>query len=220
MSWFIRVSRYLSVHMIYAQEMPNSCGMASIMMVNFKMKRDTMMAGLATGAKLSSIPLVGAAAGQAVMKAAIDYAVKTEPEVYKEYTKVTGSPYDGSSYSNAKFFPKVLKNLGLGDWECVNVGEAGFAAASKAATEKGAPVIGHVKWNKGAHFVVIDEHHFGNGMVNDPGDGELHVTTMTDGSAITYTPSEPLFSFSLGGKRGTYAAGTSGTFSGWIVRKI
>ena len=135
MSWFIRVSRYLSVHMIYAQEMPNSCGMASIMMVNFKQKRDTMMTGLAAGAQLNNLPLVGPAAGQALMKAAIDYAVKSEPEVYKEYTKVTGSPYDGSGYSDCLFFPKVLKNLGLGEWEAVYVGPTGFSAAAKAASE-------------------------------------------------------------------------------------
>jgi len=218
MSWFIRVSRYLSVHMIYAQEMPNSCGMASIMMVNFKQKRDTMMTGLAAGAQLNNLPLVGPAAGQALMKAAIDYAVKSEPEVYKEYTKVTGSPYDGSGYSDCLFFPKVLKNLGLGEWEAVYVGPTGFSAAAKAATAK-APIICQVRWANGAHFVVIDEYHFGDGMVNDPGDGELHVTSMTDGNAVTYTPSEPLFSFSLGGKRGSYGPGQTGTFSGWIVRK-
>ena len=39
----------------------------------------------------------------------------------------------------------ALLQLGLGDWECVFVGEGGFYAAAKAATDKGTPVIGRVR---------------------------------------------------------------------------
>lgn len=220
MSWFVRISRFASVHMVNSQHAQNSCGMASIMMVNFKMKKGVMMAGMAAGASVSVVPVIGQFVGATLSKAAIDYAVKTEKQVYAEYTKVTGSPYDGSQYSDAMNFPAVLKNLGLGDWECVNTGEAGFAAAAKTATGNGAPIIGHVVWDGGgAHFVVIDEFHLGYGCVCDPWDGELHVTRMASGSSVTYNASDTMISFSIGGQRHDYPSGSTGKFSGWMVRR-
>lgn len=220
MSWFVRITRFASAHMVYAQHAQNSCGMASMMMVNFKMKKGLMLAGMAAGGAVSVVPIVGSFVGQTLSRMAFDAAVKTETQVYAEYTRVTGSPYDGSQYSDAMKFPAVLKNLGLGDWECVHVGETGFAGASERATESGAPVIGHVVWNGGgAHFVVIDEHHFGYGCVCDPWDGHVHVTRMEDGKAVEYDAGTGPLGWDLGGRRNTYPAGQKGKFSGWIVRR-
>lgn len=117
MSWYVRLTRFLSAHMVYSQEAENSCGMASIMMINFKQKKGGMMTGLATAGHAASVPVIGQAMAGPIAAAAINYAVTTEPTVYKAYTKVTGTPYDGSDYSDAKFFPQVLKDLGLGEWE-------------------------------------------------------------------------------------------------------
>lgn len=220
MSWFVRVTRFASVHMVYAQHAQNSCGMASIMMVNFKLKKGLMLAGMAASSSMSVVPVVGSFIGGTLSRRAFEAAVKTEKQVYAEYTKVTGSPYDGSQYSDAMHFPTVLKNLGLGNWECVHVGEAGFAEAAKSATNAGAPVIGHVVWNGGgAHFVVIDENHFGYACVCDPWDGHLHVVRMRNGDPVTYNADDTPIGWDVGGKRNDYPKGSSGKFSGWIVRR-
>ena len=212
-SWFARVDRYASVHAVRSQaiitrngkDKSNSCGIASIIMVNFKMKKHLVVAGVAAGAAVSSVPILGGFVGGQLASAFIDNAVKTEPEVYRIYTSVTGSAYDGSAYSDALKFPSVLLQLGLGDWECVFVGEGGFYAAAKAATDSGTPVIGHVVWNSGgAHFVVIDEVHstFGGKLcVCDPWDGELRLVSATSGSPVNYDPSGHVWSFSAGGNR-------------------
>lgn len=219
MSWYIRLTRFLSAHMVFSQEAENSCGMASIMMINFKQKKGTMLAGLSAAGQVSAIPGIGQAIAGPMASAAISYAVTTEPAVYKAYTKVTGTPYDGSDYSDAKFFPQVLKDLGLGEWELFfSASESSFPADAAAAT-KTAPIIARVKWAKGAHFVVIDEFHGNAACVCDPWDGEVHVTGMPPGQAAPYLPGDAVISFSLGGSRHSYGAGTSGTFSRMMVRK-
>ncbi|MBL8898455.1 MAG: hypothetical protein JNM84_12535 [Planctomycetes bacterium] len=220
MSWYVRLTRFASVHMVHSQHAQNSCGMSSIAMINFKMKKGLLFAGMAAKAGFSIVPVVGSHVGSMLAKAAIATATKTEEQVYAEYTKVTGAPYDGSQYSDAMHFPAVLNNLGLGNWECVNVGEGGFAKAAKSATDSGAPVIGHVVWNGGgAHFVVIDENHLGYGCVCDPWDGHLHVVKMSDGKAVSYDAGNEPIGFDLGGKRNDYPTGQMGKFSGWIVRR-
>jgi hypothetical protein len=114
----------------------------------------------------------------------------------------------------------VLGNLGLGNWECVNAGEKGFAKAAKTATGKGAPVIGHVVWNGGgAHFVVIDEFHLGYGCVCDPWDGHVHVTKMENDKTAAYNAGDTPIGWDLGGKRNDYPKDSVGKFSGWIVRR-
>lgn len=219
MSWYVRLTRFASAHMVYAQHAQNSCGIASMMMVNFKQKKGSLLAGLAAANAASAIPLVGGVLSSSIVEAAISNAVASEKGVYAAYTKVTGSPYDGSQYSDADHFPKVLKNLGLGDWEVYDMPANSFAATAKAATDK-APIIARVEWNGGgAHFVVIDEFHMGYACVCDPWDGELHVVSMPKNQKVTYNANDRIISISFGGTRNTYPAGNTGVFSEWIVRK-
>jgi hypothetical protein len=221
-NWYVRLTRYASAHMVYAQMAQNSCGIACMMMVNFKMKKGLMAAGVAAGGAVSVVPVIGSFVGASLAKSAIDDAVKTEKEVYREYTKVTGSPYDGSAYSDMDMFPAVLRNLGLGNWvtEDAPGGAAGFAAAAKSHVARGAPVIGCVEWNANSrHFVVVDEFHGDNACVCDPGDGQLHVTKMKDGASITYNAGERVIAWSVGGKKGDYPTGQTGTFNAWITRR-
>ena len=105
-SWFMRIDRYASVHAVRSQDTvkkdgadsSNSCGIASILMVNFKQKKHLMVAGISTGASIASsgAPL-GTFIGGALAKSSFDQAVKEEPEIYKIYGDVTGSTYDGST---------------------------------------------------------------------------------------------------------------------------
>ena len=76
MSWFSRISRFASVHMVRSQDKSNGCAMSSIAMVNFKMKKGLMFSGMAAGASLSVSPIPGASyLGQTLARAAIDYAI-------------------------------------------------------------------------------------------------------------------------------------------------
>lgn len=228
-SWFIRLTRYGTVHAVRSQDTikkggadsSNSCGIASMLMINFKQKKHLMAAGLSAGAAISSSGVPGGTyIGGQLSKLALEQAVKEEPEIYKIYSDVTGSIYNGSSYSDAMKFPEVLRRLGLGTWSCDWVGPGGFYDAAKASTDKGVPVIGHVTWNSGgAHFVVVDDTHGGTVTVCDPWDGEVHIPDAKPGQTINYDPSGWVWSFSLGGNRHKYDAASPGTFSGWIVRK-
>ncbi len=206
MSWHISLTRFASAHLVKKQDAVNSCGIACILMVNFKVKKGLMFAGLSAGSAVSAVPVPGATfAGATLSKAAVAMAVKTEPEVYRIYGDVVGSVYDGTSYTDAKKHPEVLRRLGLGNWECFWAGETGIANAIKAQAKAGAPCIVHVKWKAGgAHFVCIDEVHspFGSpyACVNDPASGEVVVTELGS-SPIGYLDN-------------------AGVFSGWIVRRV
>jgi hypothetical protein len=133
-------------------------------------------------------------------------AVKTEPQVYKIYGDVVGSVYDGTSYTNATKHPEVLNRLGLGNWECFWAGPDGIAAAIQAQAKAGVPCIVHVKWKAGgAHFVCIDDVYspFGSpyACVNDPARRRGGGDGAECGSPVSYLDN-------------------SGSFSGWIVRRV
>jgi hypothetical protein len=206
MSWHVSLTRFASAHIVKKQDQVNSCGIACILMVNFKMKKGLMAQGISAGISVAAAPIPGSSfVGASLSKAAIGWAVKSEPEIYKIYGDVVGTVYDGTAYTNGLKHPAVLRKLSLGNWECVDVGQGGIAAAVKAATEAGTPCIVHVTWKSGgAHFVCVDEVYqpFGTAYacVNDPGDGEVVVTEMPAAGSVSYKDN-------------------TGTFSGWIVRR-
>lgn len=225
-SWFVRLDRYGDVHMVRAQDkiiqsgsdVSNSCGIASILMLNFKVKKHLMLAGIEAGAAVSTVPIVGGFVGSQLVRASVDYAVKSEPEVYKIYGSVIGSTYDGSSYTYATKHPPVLKQLGLGEWEGVYIGPNAMYDAIKATVESGYPCIVHCAWNSGgAHFMVVDGVHATSIAVCDPWDGELRIVDAASNTPIKYDPSST-FSFSFG-ERHEYDSASPGQLSGWIVRK-
>ncbi|MDB5414947.1 MAG: hypothetical protein JWR10_3282 [Rubritepida sp.] len=205
-SWHVSLTRFASAHLVKQQDQVNSCGIACILMVNFKIKKGLMAAGISAGSSVSAVPIPGASyVGATLSKAAVGWAVKSEPEVYKIYGQVVGTIYDGTSYTDCQNHPAVLVRLGLGNWECVYVGQAGMASAVKAAVSAGAPCIAHVTWKAGgAHFVCIDDVYSPLGTayacVNDPGDGEVVVTELPGSGSVPYRDN-------------------SGVFSGWIVRR-
>ena len=229
MSWFVRLDRYGSVHMVRSQDkvvkngadVSNSCGIASILMVNFKVKKHLILYGFEAGAAVSAIPVVGNFIGPQLAKAGIESAIKSEPEVYDIYGKVIGSVYDGSSYTFANKHPAVLKELGLGEWEALYVGPAGIYDAIKATVDSGYPCIVRCAWNGGgAHFVVVDEvNSFGGTTISvcDPWDGELRIVTAQSGQGIKYDPTAT-FSLSIG-DRHEYDSPSPGVIDNWIVRK-
>ena len=202
-SWHIRFTRFMTGHVVRKQEQVNSCGIACVLMVNFKIKKGLMFAGISAGGTIQAVPVVGSYLGSTLSSAAIDYAIKTEPEIYKVYGDVVGTVYDGTTYTNGLQHPEVLRRIGLGNWECVNLGENGVAGGIVRATDKGAPCILHIAWDGGgAHFVVVDETVRAQGrrwcMINDPGDGDVHPTRLTVGSRLRFQ---------------------TGKATGWIIRR-
>jgi hypothetical protein len=224
MGWFLRLTRFASAHAVYAQEKENSCGPSCILMANFKLKKGLMFTGLQASATVSTVPVLGSLVGPTLAHAAIDYAVKTEPTVYKIYAKHAGlATYDGTAYSRCSFLAPVLTELGLGQWEALSVGKAGVAKATIDAVKAGAPVIVLVAWNGGgAHFVCIDEIFEFMGTtyatVCDPGDGEVHVVKLTAGQNFTYEAGNAPVSLSFT-EHFTYPPGQAGVANGWIIRR-
>ncbi len=200
------MTRFATAHLVKQQDQINSCGIACILMVNFKLKKGLMAAGMAAGAAFSVVPIPGASyVGLTMSQQAKNLALKTEPEVYKVYGDIVGSVYDGTSYTDALNHPAVLAKLGLGSWECFWAGPNAMATAIKDAIKGGAPCIVHVKWaSGGAHFVCVDDvvGAFGTdyATVNDPGDADVYVTSIADGGPVSYRDN-------------------TGSFSGWIVRR-
>jgi len=227
MSWFVRFSRFASVHMVRSQDLKFSCGMSSIVMTNFKLKKGLMAAGMAAGSSLSVIPIPGASyLGSTLSQAALDYAVKSETEVYKIAQDISGSANDFDKQGIIiTLYPQILAQLGLGQWECIFVGEGGIVQAAIDANKEGAPVIVNNHWDAGGdHAMVIDDTYTVRGStylcVCDPWDGELRIVSATAGSTVKYDGSVKPVSVTLGGTRREYAAGNNkGKLDGWIVRR-
>ena len=230
MSWFARFSRFGSAHMVRSQDKDMACAMCSIVMVNFKMKKGLMFAGMAVGGSISVAPIPGASyVGATLAERSISLAIKSEKEVIKLYEGVKGAAHDfDTTGADPNLYAQVLPKLGLGDWEYVDVGEAGFAQAVIDATKNGTPVIGRVRWNGGGgHAVVIDETHsfFGKQYlcVCDPWDGELRVIAGNPGSTVNYDGNyDPLSTGTFfGGKAHKYdpKANNTGKFFGGLIRR-
>jgi hypothetical protein len=189
-----------------------------------------MFAGMAAGASLSvsAVPF-GSYIGGTLASAAIDYAVKSEKEVYKLYEKAKGGAHDfNTAGASPSLLPQVLADLGLGQWECVEVGEAALAQAVIDATDAGAPVYVSCAWDTGGgHALVVDETHSFLGTtylcVCDPWDGELRVVSCTPGSTVKYDGSySPISSGAVfGGDIHTYdkTQNNKGKFTGRMVRR-
>lgn len=226
MSWFIRISRFGSVHMVKSQDKKFSCAMASICMVNFKVKKGAILIGMGAAAAISSVPIPGSSVvGNAVLDMAMDFAVKSEPEVYAIYVKHKGSAHDfDMGGADGTLYAKILADLGLGEWERVNVGEGGVAQAAADAVKNGVPAMLSVTWNSGErHAVVVDETHGFLGSdylcIEDPWDGELRIITGNKHGATSYNAGDRPVSLTIWGDKRDYARGSVGRFNGWITRK-
>jgi hypothetical protein len=223
--WFVRIDRYASVHLVRSQDMTNSCGMASIAMVNFKMKKYLMAAGLSAGAAVQAVPLPGANwLGYQLGRAAVADAVRSEAEVRTRYERAIGAAHDFEVLgTRPSLYPGILRDLGLGNWETANVGAAGIVQACMDACAGGTCCILACAWSGGGgHALVCDEVHtmFGPTLcICDPWDGELRLVSGTVGTPVTYDPTYRPLSITLGGTRRQYTGGV-GTFDGRIVRRV
>lgn len=220
MAWFSRFTRFADVHLVYAQEADNSCGIACVMMTVFKVNK------LVPGAQ----------------------AVHKEEEIYRVYGNVVGSTYDGSTYTFADKLATVLNRLNVGSWAASYIGPAAVgqaivdsvgidypgqsllagvnAPAAYIANQLKPikPIILLVGWNAGgAHFVVVDVVNrtpFGMyASVCDPWDGNVHITEFTTTAPFNYTGAPVPLSWDLGGRRHDYSPTSTGSPNGWVVQR-
>lgn len=222
MGWFVRVTRFGSVHMVYGQEKDCSCGIASIIMINFKMKKGRIAAAAST----ASIPVIGPAIAPALTGLALKDAVAAEEEVYKTYSEVSGTKYDGSTYTWSDQLPKVMNKLGIGTWKDKFVGESGVAGAILDSVDSNSyPILLHTTWNVGGggHFIVCDQVHDFMGTkyacICDPWNGDVVITSFEKGKIFNYTGKDPAGSWSIGGIKHSYDTPNPGKMSGWVIQR-
>ncbi len=209
MAWFSRFTRFGDMHLVYAQENENSCGIACVMMVVFKVNK------IRLGAQ----------------------SVYAEKEIYKVYSDVSGSNYDGSAYSYATLLADSLNKLNVGQWVAKAVPDVSQTIIDNVGTDivgagalfnsirRGYPVIVLVGWDSnGAHFVVVDTvNNFAGSLyasVCDPWDGNVHITPFDAGTAFRYHGAPVPFSFDLGGSRHDYTGDSPGSANGWVIHRI
>ena len=216
MAWFVRSSRN-GVHMVYGQQASNSCGIACVMMVNFKMKKWRLAASLSSApAGIAALPSIGFNVAS---------AIKLESQVYTAYTKVTGKKYDGTADTFAEELPKVLNNLGIGTWiaECYAPEDLSAVIMNCVGGPDGAPVIVLVGWHSGGgHFVVCDtvvrsgSEVFAD--VCDPWDTAVRTVRLTSEFAVGYDANKATDLIDLGRKHNDHH-GNWGAMNGWIIHQ-
>ena len=216
MGWFLRASKN-GVHMVYSQKAEASCGIACIIMVNFKLKKWQLAAAA------SALPAgVLVAAPGAV--AAFSATVKSEEEVDAAYSKVTGSPYKGTTYTYASVLARVLNELNIGRWTARCIPSRQLAGTILDSTATGAPFITLVHWRKGGgHFVVCDNvvsGSSGSGSADfcDPWDAAVRTLPLSRGHNVVYqAQDQPGVDFGQTHKK--YSAASTADMDGWIVSR-
>ncbi|MDR3374406.1 MAG: hypothetical protein P4L98_11820 [Ancalomicrobiaceae bacterium] len=218
MGWHIRLSSGGGVHAVYSQQADNSCGIACIIMINFKLKKWQL--GMAAAASVA----LGAWSNP-IMDKVMHSAVKSEQEVYAAYAKLTGKAYDGSQYTDMGVLVDVLNELGIGRWSLEHVTNARLASRLMLGTRgpSAAPLMVHVKWrdNGGGHFVVCDEVDFeGTSLVADfcdPFDATVKTLAVSPGAGVTYDTKTGPDPFSFVAPHYDYSAGKTGDLTGWVA---
>jgi hypothetical protein len=213
MAWFVRFTRFLDAHLVYAQEANQSCGIACALMVAFKINK------LSPGQR----------------------ALYMEKEVYRVFDQATGTTgYDGTKGTDSGDLAKALNKLGsIGQWRydqltpsqvpqaVVDSVGADFLGPVIDTSQRGRwPIILGLDWTGGGgHWVVVDtvNHIAGNyyASVCDPWDGDVHVTKMEIGKRFDYTGAPVPFSWDLGGTRHDYnTPSVGGVKIGDVIRRI
>jgi len=204
MAWFARFTRFGQAHMCYAQEQSDSCGIASSIMVNFKLKSGSI--GLSSFAK-ALFPSQGEIIGKLLGSDSKNTAVKAEKEVYK----MVGPTYKGTTGTTGDQVERILNKLNIGIWKGYDrFDTTKIGAEIISAYKNGWPVIignswykgpSHTKLAGGGHWVVVDGVNKWNGTlyasICDPLTGNVHVTPFEVGKPFQYDPSNPI-GFELG----------------------
>ncbi|MFT3810052.1 MAG: hypothetical protein QM698_09055 [Micropepsaceae bacterium] len=191
MAWFSRISRYCDAHLVYGQEAPNSCGIASVIMCVFKINK------LAPGKT----------------------ALTLEKDIYKKYEAASGGAYNSQTTGTfPQYLATILTEFTGATWGAQKPPENGVAATIKqkvgvtaglGPTIASKPIIVGVDWDLGgAHWIVIDSiRTMGlgyNATVCDPWDANLHIQSFELGQPFKYDADSAGPTLDFGGTRNHY----------------
>ncbi len=212
MAWFSRITRFGDVHLVFGQEANMSCGIASVMMCVFKIK------------KMQPTTKV----------------VYENTEIYKAYSTQSGGVYKPDQVgTHPNHLVKVLDSLGCGKWTWSQL--SGAAAADKIIKTVGVsaapgptlrvnPVIIGVDWSGGgAHWAVVDTIRsvFGwnYATVCDPWDANVHVQPIDASKPFVYKADEGGFAMDFWGEHKgqtkPYPTGAKGHIKTWgIIHRL
>ncbi len=206
MAWFMRVTRFGDVHLVYGQQANMSCGIASLMMCVFKINK------LTPGAQ----------------------ALHVEKDIYDKYATASGAAYQPEQRgTHPNHLVTVLNQLDCGAWTWHSL--PGVAATQKilAVVDQSSglgptvavnPLILGVDWNfGGAHWVVIDTiREFGGkryATICDPWDANVHVQPIEAGEPFVYEAGQGGLAVDFwGSHKGAaepHARGLKGTVVNW-----
>lgn len=183
-SWFLRIDRFADVHLVAAQNQDQSCGLACIKMVVFKVNK------LRPGTS----------------------SLTTEHELEKRYKQEAGEKahdFDLTG-SSPSVMVKVLNSIGIGNWalESPPLNDVGTRVAKYVGTDqfglgltginaalRGYPVILACYWaGGGGHAIVVDTVTNVPALgiyatICDPWDANIHFEKIEAGKPMTYKPS-------------------------------
>jgi hypothetical protein len=182
-SWFFRIDRFADTHLVAAQNKKQSCGLAAVKMVIFKVNK------LRPGAAAFSL----------------------ESEIAQRYQALAGETahdFDVKG-SGPNIIVKVLNSFGIGSWtleappinqvgakiaQYVGVDRFGLGITGINAITRRSPVILACYWSTGGgHAIVVDtvtETPFVGTLATicDPWDADIHFEKIEAGKPFTYTP--------------------------------
>ena len=204
MSWFLRRTS-LATRMVYGQQAENSCGIASVIMVNYMMKKGQLSPYLEAN-RLSG---------------AYDSTYKSESEVDAAYSQIAGFSYDGTQGTNTAVLTAILNTLGIGRWQaaCIAPNTICNTISSSCVGPRRAPIILLVNWRSGPghHFVVCDVASQSGSNVRadfcDPWDASVHTLSIKRGESLVYSVQKEAATTA----HFYYTKSQRADFSGWVI---
>ena len=206
MSWFRRTTA-LATRMVYGQQAKDSCGIASVIMVNYLVKKAALSPYLEAN-RLSG---------------AYDDTYRSERDVDAAYSQVAGFTYNGTQDTNTELLAAVLNKLNIGTWRQLFISPTDISnrISNSCAGPRRVPIIVLVKWRSGpGHFVVCDA--ASQSVIGvradfcDPWDASVHTLNIRRGEPLIYSAQKEAATSA----HYYYDKVQKADFSGWVVCRV
>ena len=207
MAWFRRTTS-LATRMVYGQQARNSCGIASVIMVNYLMKKG-MLSPYLEANRLSG---------------AYDATYRSERDVDAAYSQVAGFTYNGTQDSYTAQLASVLNRLNIGQWRQCFLSSTDLVdkIANTCVGPRRVPIIALVKWRHGGlgHFVVCDAASQSEIGVRadfcDPWDASVHTLNIRRGDPLVYSAQKEAATSA----HYYYDSAQKADFTGWAICQV
>jgi hypothetical protein len=223
MGWLPRISRFGTLHAVFAQENPHDCGLACAKMVNFLIKKDRAESAQSLAASTLMGPVTGSRMADFYMDQARQ-ALCDQDLMRRCGNSPSTCTYQGGSSNDAKQLASLMNQLGLGKWVGRKVKENDVDNAIVASRNRKPPwpIILGVAWDHGGgHWVVCDRYVDGPkgsrlALISDPYDGDVWPTELRKTEATPYMPGPSGGSW-WGSVHYPYDFPARGRFDGYVV---